>query len=137
MLLVAVTDFRSLESQMVYSCSRKTSYHNRTVLSSLPVANWPFSWGFQHRPKPSLVWPLNSAWGVTVPVGRLLCLVLSKTNTLPSMHIVAIIFGFWGWYLALLTSPGWSIFCSIVILMAGDSPDDEFPYPPISPFSSS
>lgn len=94
MLLVAVTDFRSLDSQIVYSCSRKSSYHNLTVLSSLPVANCPFSWGFQHKPKPSLVWPLSSACGVTVPVGRLLCLVLSKTNTLPLMHIVAMIFGF-------------------------------------------
>lgn len=36
------------------------AYHNRTVLSSLPVAKWPASCGFQHKPNPSMVWPRSS-----------------------------------------------------------------------------
>ena len=31
------------------------AYHSLTVLSSLPVARWPASWGLQLRPKPSFV----------------------------------------------------------------------------------
>lgn len=94
----------------------RRSYQILTVSSSLPVARCPFSCGFQLNPKPSLLCPRSSIWGFTWPVGMLGCLVLSQIITLPSVHIVAIIFGFCGWYRALFTSPLWSIFCTMLNL---------------------